>query len=175
ARPARRRQPRRRRVDRLARRPRGLRGRPPRALPARRDHGPGVGRAMAPGRRPPPPAQRPPARPRHLRLLLHRLDLRSDRADAGRDTADVRDGPAGLRRRLRHGLGKAAAASIAALLDREEADRSPPLGCALDLGCGRGQFTPKLARRGWEAVGVDYVPAAIEAARRREAEGVTYV
>jgi hypothetical protein len=33
----------------------------------------------------------------------------------------------------------AAAASIAALLDREEAGRSRPLGRALDLGCGRGQ------------------------------------
>lgn len=71
--------------------------------------------------------------------------------------------------------GRAAASSIAALLDREEADRSRPLGRALDLGCGRGQFTPELARRGWEAVGVDYVPAAIEAARRRPTEGATYV
>lgn len=71
--------------------------------------------------------------------------------------------------------GKAAAASIAALLDREETERSRPLGRALDLGCGRGQFTPELRRRGWDAVGVDYVPAAIEAARRQGAEGVTYV
>src|SRR3954470_3621405 len=31
---------------------------------------------------------------------------------------------------------RAAAASIAVLLDREEADRSRPLGRALDLGCG---------------------------------------
>ncbi|MFI0351145.1 class I SAM-dependent methyltransferase [Actinomadura sp. 9N407] len=71
--------------------------------------------------------------------------------------------------------GKAAAASIAALLDREETERSRPLGRAIDLGCGRGQFTPELGRRGWEAVGVDYVPAAIEAAEREEAKGVTYV
>ena len=70
--------------------------------------------------------------------------------------------------------GKAAAASVAALLDREEAERSRPLGRALDLGCGRGQFTPDLARRGWEAVGIDYVPAAIEAAKSRDAAGVTY-
>ena len=61
----------------------------------------------------------------------------------------------------------AAAASIAALLDREEAGRSRPLGRALDLGCGRGQYTPELARRGWEAMGIDYVPAAIEAAQPR--------
>ena len=61
----------------------------------------------------------------------------------------------------------AAAASIAALLDREEAERSRPLGRALDLGCGRGQYTPELARRGWEAVGIDYVPAAVEAAKAK--------
>src|SRR6516165_12372765 len=71
----------------------------------------------------------------------------------------------------------AAAASIAARLDREEAGRSRPLGRALDLGCGRGQYTPELARRGWEAVGIDYVPAAIEAAaaKSRGAAGLSYV
>ena len=71
----------------------------------------------------------------------------------------------------------AAAASIAALLDREETERSRPLGRALDLGCGRGQYTPELARRGWEAVGIDYVPAAIEAAaaKSRGAAGLSYV
>jgi SAM-dependent methyltransferase len=73
--------------------------------------------------------------------------------------------------------GTAAAASIAALLDREETGRSRPLGCALDLGCGRGQYTPELARRGWEAVGIDYVPAAIEAAaaKSRGVDGLSYV
>jgi SAM-dependent methyltransferase len=71
--------------------------------------------------------------------------------------------------------GKAAAGSIAALLDREEAERSRPLGRALDLGCGRGQYTPELARRGWQAVGIDYVPAAIEAAKRQRANGATYL
>ncbi|MBT2211093.1 bifunctional 2-polyprenyl-6-hydroxyphenol methylase/3-demethylubiquinol 3-O-methyltransferase UbiG [Actinomadura sp. NEAU-AAG7] len=71
--------------------------------------------------------------------------------------------------------GKAAAGSIAAVLDREAGERSRPLGRALDLGCGRGQFTPELARRGWEAVGVDYVPAAIEAAKAGETGGATYV
>jgi SAM-dependent methyltransferase len=71
--------------------------------------------------------------------------------------------------------GDAAATSIAAALDREESERSRPLGRALDLGCGRGQFTPELARRGWEAVGIDYVPAAIEAAAGRSGKGVTYV
>ena len=71
----------------------------------------------------------------------------------------------------------AAAASIAALLDREEAGRPRPLGRALDLGCGRGQYTPELARRGWQAVGIDNVPAAIEAAaaKGRGAAGLSYV
>ena len=63
------------------------------------------------------------------------------------------------------------------LLDREETGRSRPLGRALDLGCGRGLYTPELARRGWEAVGIDYVPAAIESAqaRSRGAAGLSYV
>jgi SAM-dependent methyltransferase len=71
----------------------------------------------------------------------------------------------------------AAAASIAALLDREEAGRRRPLGRALDLGCGRGRYTPELARRGWEAVGIDCVPAAVgaAAARSRGVPGLRYV
>ena len=71
--------------------------------------------------------------------------------------------------------GQAAAASIAVVLDREETERHRPLGRALDLGCGRGQFTPELARRGWDAVGIDIVPAAIEAAKGKDTPGVTYV
>jgi SAM-dependent methyltransferase len=71
----------------------------------------------------------------------------------------------------------ASAGSISALLDRAAAGRSRPLGRALDLGCGRGRYTPELARRGWQAVGVDYVPAAIEAAaaRSRGEAGISYV
>jgi len=70
-----------------------------------------------------------------------------------------------------------AAASITALLDREETERSGPLGRALDLGCGRGQYTRELVRRGWEAVGIDYVPAAIEAAAAKSqgVDGLSYV
>jgi len=71
--------------------------------------------------------------------------------------------------------GTAAATSIATLFDREENERSRPLGRALDLGCGRGQYTPDLARRGWQAVGIDNVPAAIEAAKRKGTSGATYV
>jgi SAM-dependent methyltransferase len=71
--------------------------------------------------------------------------------------------------------GRAAAASIGALLDREEAERSRPLGRAIDLGCGRGQYTPELARRGWEVVGIDNIPRAIDAANRRGVSGATFV
>jgi SAM-dependent methyltransferase len=68
-----------------------------------------------------------------------------------------------------------AADSVAVLLDREQAERASPLGRALDLGCGRGRYTPELARRGWQAVGIDAVPSAIAAAQRQGSTGVTYV
>lgn len=71
--------------------------------------------------------------------------------------------------------GRTAAASIGALLDREEADRSRPLGRAIDLGCGRGQKTPELARRGWQVVGIDNIPRAVDAAKRRSVPGTTFV
>jgi SAM-dependent methyltransferase len=71
--------------------------------------------------------------------------------------------------------GSAAAASVGALLDREEAERARPLGRALDLGCGRGQYTPELARRGWEAVGIDNIPHAIDAANAKDVAGATFV
>lgn len=59
------------------------------------------------------------------------------------------------------------ARQIASLLDREERERQRPLGSALDLGCGRGIWTIELARRGWRVTGVDIVPKALDAARRR--------
>lgn len=70
--------------------------------------------------------------------------------------------------------GQAAAPSIAAALDRERAEAGEPPGRALDLGCGRAQFTPELVRRGWTAVGVDIVPEAIEGARRIDPDGGAY-
>lgn len=61
--------------------------------------------------------------------------------------------------------------SIAAMLDREEAERGGVPGRALDLGCGRGLYTRELARRGWEAVGVDVVERAISEARSVDVTG----
>jgi SAM-dependent methyltransferase len=52
---------------------------------------------------------------------------------------------------------------------------SRPLGRALDLGCGRGQKAAELARRGWEVVGVDNVPRAIDAADRLGIPGATFL
>ena len=40
-------------------------------------------------------------------------------------------------------------------------------GKALDLGCGTGTNSIYLAQHGWEATGVDFVPRAINAARRK--------
>lgn len=47
-----------------------------------------------------------------------------------------------------------------------EADPRQPPGTAVDLGCGTGRQARYLAARGWSVVAVDYVPAAIAAARR---------
>jgi SAM-dependent methyltransferase len=69
----------------------------------------------------------------------------------------------------------AAVASIGAALDREVHEHSPSLGRALDLGCGRGRYTVDLARRGWQAVGVDAVPEAIDQARRDDTAGACFV
>ncbi|MFW5417695.1 class I SAM-dependent methyltransferase [Nocardiopsis sp. CNT-189] len=70
--------------------------------------------------------------------------------------------------------GDGVGAQLGALLDREGEERPSGPGRALDIGCGRGQFTPELARRGWEATGVDIVPAAIEAARGKGQAEITY-
>jgi SAM-dependent methyltransferase len=70
---------------------------------------------------------------------------------------------------------RATTASTVVLLEREETQRSHPLGRALDLGCGRGQHSAELARRGWQVVGIDLVPRAIEAANRRGVPGARFV
>jgi SAM-dependent methyltransferase len=63
--------------------------------------------------------------------------------------------------------GEEGGEAFAALLDREEQERSRPLGRAVDLGCGTGAHTVELARRGWEAIGVDQVEGALRRARSR--------
>ena len=70
---------------------------------------------------------------------------------------------------------RATVGSTAKLLDREEMQRARPLGRALDLGCGRGFHSAELARRGWQPVGVELVPRAIDAARRRGIPGARFV
>jgi SAM-dependent methyltransferase len=54
-----------------------------------------------------------------------------------------------------------------ALLDREESGRETPYGRALDLGCGTGFWSVRLAQRGWEVTGVDIVRKAVRTARQR--------
>ena len=63
--------------------------------------------------------------------------------------------------------GEAFGPQLAALLDGYEADIPAPFGEALDVGCGTGAHTIGLAQRGWQATGVDAVPAAVEQARAR--------
>jgi SAM-dependent methyltransferase len=59
---------------------------------------------------------------------------------------------------------------ISSLFDREEAGREPPHGRALDLGCGSGIWAVKLAARGWQVTGVDFIPKALSQARERAGE-----
>jgi SAM-dependent methyltransferase len=60
-----------------------------------------------------------------------------------------------------------------ALLAHEESRREPPSGRALDLGCGTGFWSVRLAQRGWDVVGIDIVPRAVRTARdRARAAGV---
>jgi SAM-dependent methyltransferase len=59
---------------------------------------------------------------------------------------------------------------ISELFDREESDREPPYGRALDLGTGSGIWGIRLARRGWQVTGVDLVEKALERGRDRARE-----
>ena len=60
-----------------------------------------------------------------------------------------------------------------ALFDREQEEREPPYGHALDVGCGSGAWAVELAKRGWRVTGIDNVPKALHrAAERANAAGV---
>lgn len=55
-----------------------------------------------------------------------------------------------------------------------EHEKIPP-GRALDVGCGTGTNAIYLARHGWQTVGIDYVPQAIDIARRKARTQITEV
>jgi SAM-dependent methyltransferase len=59
---------------------------------------------------------------------------------------------------------------LARLFSREEADLKPERRRVLDLGCGSGNWSVALAKRGWKVTGVDFVPKALRRARRRAEE-----
>ena len=52
-----------------------------------------------------------------------------------------------------------------------------PAGRALDLGCGTGTNVIYLAQHGWETIGVDFSPIAIQQARQKakDTPGATFV
>jgi SAM-dependent methyltransferase len=66
---------------------------------------------------------------------------------------------------------------ITSLFEREERERRPPYGRALDLGCGRGYWSVELARRGWSVCGVELVSKAVHSARAyaREANADVHI
>src|SRR5438105_13059713 len=51
------------------------------------------------------------------------------------------------------------------LIEVIEGARRLPTGRTLDLGCGTVTTTIYMATNGWQAIGVDFVPAEIRAAR----------
>ncbi len=55
---------------------------------------------------------------------------------------------------------------IERLIKREETG-SKPYGPVLDLGCGSGFWSVKMAQWGWQVVGIDNIPKALERARKR--------
>ena len=70
----------------------------------------------------------------------------------------------GLRDRLSRGT------VVERLAFVEELASSRPAGRVLDVGCGSGRFAVALARRGWEAVGLDFAPEMVALADRAAAQ-----
>jgi SAM-dependent methyltransferase len=64
-------------------------------------------------------------------------------------------------------LNGPSAEQISNLFAREESCRKPSDWSVLDLGCGRGIWSVRLAERGWKVTGVDVIPKAIRGARER--------
>lgn len=62
--------------------------------------------------------------------------------------------------------GRAGTEQLRSLLATAESG-GPTHGVALDIGCGTGTHTIELARRGWQAMGVDNQPKAIRLAREQ--------
>src|SRR5215208_5673158 len=62
------------------------------------------------------------------------------------------------------------ATKLLELVAREENGHAPPLGPALDLGCGSAVWGVRLAQRGWDVTGVDIVEKALRRAGERVAE-----
>lgn len=60
--------------------------------------------------------------------------------------------------------GKTERSPLDVLLDRL------PAGTALDIGCGTGHHSVRLAQHGWDVLGVDIVQPALDAARERATE-----
>lgn len=56
---------------------------------------------------------------------------------------------------------------LSALFNRDEDGRMQPFGRALDLGCGTGIWSVKLAVRGWQVTGVEIIGRALLAALER--------
>lgn len=70
---------------------------------------------------------------------------------------------------------RSSGSQVESWIERVSAARGPVPGRAVDLGCGRGLHTARLARHGWEAIGIDLVPEAVAAAQQRDDDGVRYV
>lgn len=66
-------------------------------------------------------------------------------------------------------------ADYAAAFDRLDQWLGSVRGDLLELGCGAGNYVLHLANRGWNAVGIDFSPSAIEWARERVARRARFV